>query len=309
MIITRTPLRISFVGGGSDLPWFHQEDPGAVVAAAIDKYVYVAVKPEYTGRVLAHYRTTEDVATVAELRHDRMRAGLLSAGITDSIEVASMADVPGSTGLGGSSAFTVGLLRALHPEIGPAEPIARAACAIEINDCGAQIGKQDQYTAAYGGVNLLRFDRDRVTAEPIACDLEALSAHCLLLDTGLSRQGDAGQMLAAQRRDREAPRELAYLAERFATVLAAGDLRRCGVILESAWSFKRRLCSTPQIDAWYNAARKAGAWGGKLCGAGGGGFLLFLAPPDRHTAIADALQLRRVPVTIVLHGSQVVYAD
>lgn len=307
MIITRTPLRISFVGGGSDLPWFYQEEPGTCVAATINKYVYVAVKPEFTGRVLAHYRATEDVAHVGELHHDRMRACLLSAGIRDAIEVTSMADVPGSTGLGSSSAFTVGLLHALRPGAMP-ESYAAHACRIEIDDCGASIGKQDQYTAAYGGLNLLRFDRDRVSVEPIACDLEALSAHLLLFDTGLERQGDAGQVLAGQRRDREGIRELATLAEPFASALKRGNFATCGAIMDRAWGIKQRYVGTPQIDEWYAAARLLGAWGGKLCGAGSGGFLLFLAPPERHAAIVEALGLRHAPIVLAPHGSQVIYA-
>lgn len=307
MIITRTPLRISFVGGGSDLPWFYQEEPGTCVAATINKYVYVAVKPEFTGRVLAHYRATEDVAHVGELRHDRMRACLLSAGIRDAIEVMSMADVPGSTGLGSSSAFTVGLLHALRPGAMP-ESYAAHACQIEIDDCGASIGKQDQYTAAHGGLNLLRFDRDRVSVEPIACDLEALGAHLLLFDTGTVRQDDAGRVLVGQRQDRDDVRRLARLAHEFAASVEQGLMRNCGEVLDQAWIVKQRYVGTPQIDEWYAAALAAGAWGGKLCGAGGGGFLLFLAPPERHAAIVEALWLRHVPIVLVSHGSQVIYA-
>jgi D-glycero-alpha-D-manno-heptose-7-phosphate kinase len=146
-----------------------------------------------------------------------------------------------------------------------------------------------------------------VTVAPIACDYAALESHLLLLYTGAPRQGDAGQMLAVQRQDRDDVRELVTLADRFATALAAGDLRRCGVILESAWSIKRRFIADPQIDAWYDAARKAGVWGGKLCGAGGGGFLLFLAPPERHGAIMQALGLRHVAAHIVLDGSMIIH--
>lgn len=307
MIITCTPLRISFVGGGSDLPWFHQEEQGAVVSATIDKYVYVAVKPEFTGRVLAHYRTTEDVGRVEDLRHDCMRACLLSAGVTEGIEVASMADVPGSTGLGSSSAFTVGLLQALRSGATP-ESYAAHACRIEIEDCQHPIGKQDQYTVAYGGVNLLRFGRERVIVEPIACDLEALGSYCLLLDTGISRQGDAGQVLTGQRQDRSDVRELAALAEPFASALGWGNFAMCGEIMDWAWSIKRHFVGG-LVDHQYAAALAAGAWGGKLCGAGGGGFLLFLAPPERHEDIIQALGLRHVPIALVPHGSQVIYAD
>lgn len=306
MVVTRTPLRISFVGGGSDLPSFYREEPGAVVSATIDLYVYVAVNEQFEGRVLAHYRATEDVAHARDLCHDRMRACLLSAGLTDSIEVASIADVPGSTGLGSSSAFTVGLLQALRPGATP-ESYAAHACQIEIETLHAPIGKQDQYAAACGGLNLFRFLPDEtVERAPIACDYETLGSHLLLLYTGAARQGDAGQALAGQQQARDDVRQLADMAQHFAKGLEAGGYQLCGAVMDAAWIVKRRFVGTSQIDAWYNAAIYAGAWGGKLCGAGGGGFLLFMAPPERHAAIVEALGLRHVPIQIVSHGSQVV---
>lgn len=306
MILTRTPLRISFVGGGSDRPSFYQEEPGACVAAAIDKYVYVAVKPEYTGRVLAHYRATEDVATVAELQHDRMRACLTRVEIDRAIEVTSMADVPGSSGLGSSSSFTVGLLNALRPGKAAA-CYAATACEVEMDDLGAAIGKQDQYTAAYGGVNLLGFSANGVTVDPIPCDLNQLSAHCLLLDTGLTRQGDAGAVLASQQQDRDDVRTLAIMALEFSAGLANGDIAACGAIMHAAWRIKRQYAGSQQLDRWYDQAIKHGAWGGKLCGAGGGGFLLFLARPHTHAAIVQALGLRHVPISVGVGGSEVVW--
>jgi len=309
MIITRTPLRISFVGGGSDLPAFYREGVGCVVSATIDKYVYVAVNAQFEGRVLAHYRATEDVSHARDLHHDRMRACLLSAGLINSIEVASIADAPGSTGLGSSSAFTVGLLQALRPGATP-ESYAAHAYHIERDDCGAAIGKQDHYAAACGGLNVYRFRPDEsVEVTPIACDYAALESHMLLLYTGAARQGDAGQVLAGQQQRHSAIRTLVNLASDFAGALQEGNFEWCGGVLNLAWNVKRELVSTSQIDWWYAAARDAGAWGGKLCGAGGGGFLLFLAPPERHAAITQALGLRRVPVHIVLDGSSVIYAD
>lgn len=309
MIITRTPLRISFVGGGSDLPWFYQEEPGAVVSATIDQYVYVTVSPSFDGGIRAAYRTIEDVSRVGDLQHDLIREALLWHGITCGVEIHSIADIPSGTGLGSSSAFAVGVLAALQGHARNAATLAADACVLEIDRCRHPIGAQDHYAAAYGGLNLMRFEPGGVTVEPIACDHEALSDHLLLCYTGSARGGDAGQALAGQQQDRGDVRELVQLAERFATALTAGDLRRCGVILESAWSIKRRYVSTPEIDTWYAAARSAGAWGGKLCGAGGGGFLLFLAPPERHARIVQALGLRRVPIQIVPHGSEVVYRD
>jgi D-glycero-alpha-D-manno-heptose-7-phosphate kinase len=306
VIVTKTPLRISFVGGGSDRPSFYQEEPGACVAAAIDKYVYVAVNPKYDGSIRAAYSVTENVPTVDLLQHELIREALRWTKRTGGIEVHSIADLPGGTGLGSSSAFTVGLLSALDP-YGEHLWAANIASQIEIEACGKPIGKQDQYTATYGGLNLLGFTAQGVTVSPIACDLDALSSHCLLLDTGLARQGDAGQQLASQQQDRDDVRELVRLAHYFAKHLADGELRNCGAAMDAAWMIKRGFVGSDQIDAWYSLACHWGAWGGKLCGAGGGGFLLFLAPPERHAAIVQALGLRHVPIRIGVEGCRVVH--
>lgn len=306
MILTRTPLRISFVGGGSDRPSFYNEEPGACVAAAIDKYVYVAVNDKYDGSIRAAYSVTENVASVDELQHELIKEALKWTKRTRGVEVHSIADIPGGTGLGSSSAFTVGLLAALDP-YGQHEWTANIASQIEIEACGKSIGKQDQYTTAYGGVNLLGFTPHGVAVQPIACDLDALSSHCLLLDTGLTRQGDAGQVLAIQAQDRGAVRELARAADLFARALAHGDMHACGALMLMAWDIKRRFCSNAALDHWMDTAVQAGAWGGKLCGAGGGGFLLFLAPPERHAAIIQALGLRHVPIRVGVAGSEVVW--
>ena len=318
MILTKTPLRISFVGGGSDRPAFYQEEPGACVAAAIDKFVWVAVNPKYDGTIRAAYSVTENVTSVDQLQHELIREALRICGPKAAIEVHSIADIPAGTGLGSSSSFTVGLLHALDH---PAQPnaadtrwLAEKACEIEIERCRKPIGKQDQYTAAYGGLNLLGFSSQGVTVEPIACDMDTLSAHCLLLDTGLARQGDAGTVLASQQQDRDDVRELAALAGTFSYTLARNDLEMCGKIMDAAWSIKKQFVGMGVSADWNIAlntmvavARLNGAWGGKLCGAGGGGFLLFLAPPERHGAIVQALGLRHVPIRVGVEGCRVVY--
>ncbi len=312
MILTRTPLRISFVGGGSDRPSFYQEEPGACVAAAIDKFVWVAVNDKYDGSIRAAYSVTENVTNVDALQHELIREALRMREIDHGIEVHSIADIPGGTGLGSSSSFTVGLDAALHAYVvntsktDNPEHIARRACAIELDRCAKPIGKQDQYTAAYGGVNLLGFTSKGVSVQPIACDLDALSAHCLLLDTGMARQGDAGAVLSSQTQDRDEVRALASAAAGFAKELANGDFEICGLLMDQAWGIKRAFIGAA-YDAWYKQALDAGAWGGKLCGAGGGGFLLFLAPPERHPAIVSALGLRHVPIRVGVSGSEVVY--
>ncbi len=312
MILTRTPLRISFVGGGSDRPSFYQEEPGACVAAAINQYVYVTVNPKYDGSIRAAYSVTENVTSVDELHHELIREVLrLPYMPTQGIEIHSIADIPGGTGLGSSSAFTVGLLRAMteheHFYHDSAETMAQQACHIEMEACHKPIGKQDQYTAAYGGVNLLGFTSKGVTVEPIACKVGALSDHCLLLDTGLARVGDAGAVLASQAQDRDDVRQLAGFARDVAGFFAEDNYRAAGVLMHAAWNIKRKYVSTPALDTAYLRARQAGAWGGKLCGAGGGGFLLFLAPPERHQEIVQALGLRHVPIKVGVSGSEVIY--
>jgi len=310
MILTRTPLRISFVGGGSDRPSFYQEEPGACVAAAIDKYVYVAVNEKYDGSIRAAYSVTENVTTLAHLEHELIREGLRMMHVDHGIEIHSIADIPGGTGLGSSSSFTVGLMNAFHAQRGEVKPptwLASEACAIELGACNKPIGKQDQYTAAYGGLNLLGFTERGVNVHPIHTDMDALSAHCLLLDTGLARVGDAGAVLASQKQDRDDVRVLAAIAREFADALSNGYLSVCGHLMKDAWLIKSKFIASRWLDAHYQAALDAGAWGGKLCGAGGGGFLLFLAPPDRHAAIIAALGLRHVPIRVGVGGSEVVW--
>lgn len=313
MIITRTPLRISFVGGGSDRPSFYNEEPGACVAASIDKYVTVTVSDKYDGSIRVAYSQTEDVRHLDQLQHELAREALKTAGMFDGgIEIHSIADIPGGTGLGSSSSFTVGLLKALYTkqqlEHYGSHWLAHDATTVEISLCKKAIGKQDQYAAAYGGVNLLGFTSKGVTVEPIESDLDALSSHCLLLDTGLARTGDAGVVLAGQQQDRDDVRLLAGMAHGFAGALARGDFEHCGSFMDAAWLLKRRFVGAA-YDKWYQAAEDAGAWGGKLCGAGGGGFLLFLAPPERHQAIIDALGLRHVPIRVGVKGCEVIYHD
>ena len=304
MVITRTPLRISFVGGGSDRPSFYSEEPGACVAAAIDKYVTVVVSDKYDGSIRVAYSRTEDVQQIDDLQHELAREALRVNG-QRGVEIHSIADVPGGTGLGSSSAFTVGLLKALTPSA-PAAALADWACEIEMERCKKPIGKQDQCATAFGGVNLLSFTSKGVIVKPIGCDYEALSQHCLLLDTGLVRSGDAGQHLASQQQDRDDVRQLSRFAREFARWLERGSYVCCGDVMHTAWQIKRKFVGE-RFDYLYRTAMNEGAWGGKLCGAGGGGFLLFLAPPERHQVIIDALGLRHVPIRVGMEGSRVVF--
>lgn len=318
MIITRTPLRISFAGGGSDLAAFWRHEAGCVVSATIDKYVYLTVSRKYADDVRVSYSQTENVARAADVAHPLVRAALQLANIQNGIEIVSIADIPSGTGLGSSSAFTVGLLHALFAlqgEFHTADSLAASACHAEIELARSPTGKQDQYAAAFGGLKCYTFHPDgRVSVEALPVAAEGIEAYVLLLDTGLRR--DANAHLAAQSdamhdsRKRADVRAMANLALAFRDALLAGRMEECGALMDAAWRHKRELgATTDQIDAWYTAARRAGAWGGKLCGAGGGGFLLFLAPPNRHADIKHALGLRAVPIRLSASGSQVIYAN
>jgi D-glycero-alpha-D-manno-heptose-7-phosphate kinase len=326
MIISRTPLRVSFVGGGSDLPSFYEQEPGAVVSAAITKYVYINVNPKFDRRIRASYSRTEVVDTVDEIAHELIRQALKATGIEGAIEITSISDIPSrGTGLGSSSTYTVGLLHALHRYCGqPSDPerLAREACAIEITRCGKPIGKQDQYSAAYGGLNYIRFDPSgAVQVEPLACSpqtLERLQQHLLLLYTGSARPAEdilreQSEALRADDTLRTTVRRMAALAGQVREALNRDDLDGFGEVLHANWMAKRSLArpiSTPAIDRAYTLARAHGAIGGKILGAGGGGFLLLYAPPERHATLCGALpELRPVPFRFEPQGSRLIYVE
>lgn len=325
MIISRTPLRVSLVGGGTDLEAFYRDEPGAVVSTAIRKYIYITVNPKFDSHIRASYSVTEIVDSVDEIRHELIRESLKSLAIGGGVEITSISDIPSQgTGLGSSSSYTVGLLNALyayrHQLVG-AERLAREACDIEICRCGKPIGKQDQYIAAYGGLQYIQFNPDgSVFVDPIVCEAATrgtLESSILLLYTGLTRSADP--ILAEQRDNmrsghgREGMRRMARLAGELKTALVANDLQACGDVLHESWMVKRSMASgvsTAQIDEWYARARANGALGGKISGAGGGGFLMLFAPPHAHAGICAALpELRRVPIRLEPQGSKIIYVE
>ncbi|RME50219.1 MAG: GHMP kinase [Caldilineae bacterium] len=326
MIITRTPLRISFAGGGSDLPAFYEQEPGAVVSTAINKYIYITVNPKFDLKIRASYSITEIVDNVHDLKHELIREALLLLGLDRGIEITSISDIPSQgTGLGSSSSYTVGLLNALYAyrgQMAGAERLARETCYIEIERCGKPIGKQDQYIAAYGGLQFICFNPDgSVYVDPIICSPETrrtLQDNLLMLYTGMTRRAD--DILAEQSAEtrqngdkRAALRRMVGLAHQLRDALIHDDVDAFGEILHAGWMEKRKLASgisNRQIDTWYNRARAAGAIGGKVLGAGGGGFLLLYAPRDRHPDICGALpELRPVPFRFSPQGSKIIYVE
>jgi len=325
MIISRTPLRVSLVGGGSDLPAFYQRETGAVVTTAIRKYIYVTVNRKFDSRIRASYSVTEIVDSVDDIKHELIRECLRTLKIDGGIEITSISDIPSrGTGLGSSSSYTVGLLSALYAygnrHIG-AERLAREACEIEIERCGKPIGKQDQYIAAYGGFQYLQFNPDgSVFVDPILCTphtRRSLEQHLLLLYTGTTRSADP--ILAEQARNledtarRTAMRRMVALAANLRDSLATDDLTSVGEILHEGWVLKRGMAagvSNSEIDECYDRARTHGALGGKVSGAGGGGFLLLYAPPEAHQGICRALpRLRPVPFGMERQGSKIIYVE
>jgi D-glycero-alpha-D-manno-heptose-7-phosphate kinase len=322
-IMTRTPLRVSFAGGGTDLADFYEREPGVVLSAAINQYIYVTVKRHgsvFNESIRLNYSKSEQVQTIDQIENDIARECLRYLEIGPPIYVSTVADLPASTGLGGSSSFAVGLLNALHAFRGErvsAGQLAEEACHIEIDVLKQPIGKQDQYAAAFGGLNFFSFKAGgAVTVEPQRLNnggLKHLFESILMFWTG--HQRDSSSVLSEQKAN--TPSKMDSLLRMREHAFALQELcssedfsiEKFGAILDESWRLKRGLSSkitTGEIDRWYDAALAAGAAGGKLCGAGGGGFLLFIAKPDKHQAVREALTgLTQVPVVHEVHGSQV----
>ncbi|MGC8838036.1 MAG: GHMP kinase, partial [Anaerolineae bacterium] len=291
MIITQTPIRISLAGGGTDFPEFFRREEGCVLSSAIDKYVFVIIKARFDDKIRVGYTRTEMVDRVDEVQHELVREALRLTGITKGVEISTMADIPAQgSGLGSSSAVTVGLLNAMYVytrRMQTAETLAREACRIEIDILGKPIGIQDQYIAAYGGLRFLRFHTDgSVTVEDLDLDPDVkrrLNQNLMLFWTGIQR--NASDILAEQKAqmDDHMPylREVKALALEARECLLAGEIDELGRILHRNWELKKGLASritNPQIDDMYATALRAGALGGKIAGAGGGGFLLLYCP-------------------------------
>jgi D-glycero-alpha-D-manno-heptose-7-phosphate kinase len=320
MIITQTPLRIGLVGGGTDLPGYYREHGGRVLNAALDKYVYVIVKQRFDDDIYVNYSKKEIVSRVEDLEHELVREAMQMTGVTSGVEITTLADIPSAgSGLGSSSAVTVGLLHALYAYRGrqvAAEELAERACTIELDQCGKPIGKQDQYIAAFGGIRDIRFGPgEEVVAEELglpAAERRALQQQIMLFYTGITRSADP--ILAEQNANVEATqpqldllRDLAgFAVER----LREGDVDGIGGAVRESWEAKRKLASgvsNDRIDHAVTRALDGGASGAKLTGAGGGGFLLVICPAERQRAVRDSLpDLREFPVGLDHLGSRIV---
>lgn len=322
MIISRTPFRISFAGGGSDLPSFYRREAGAVLSTSIDKYVYVAIHPFFDReRIQLKYSRTETVGSAGEIAHPIFRE-VLGMYALKGVDVNSIADVPSGTGLGSSSSFTVGLLNAVRTYLGKAtsgEKLGALACDVEINRVGSPIGKQDQYAAACGGLNFITFHGDEtVNVEKIVMRPEKrreLEGNLLMVFAG--GEHSAGAILERQqegigtRRNFETQRAMVGLARELRRSLEGNDLDDFGRILHEGWLMKKSLArgiSTGRVDEIYERGVRAGALGGKLLGAGGAGFVLFYCPRERQAGFREKMgDLGELRFHFDGFGSKIIY--
>jgi D-glycero-alpha-D-manno-heptose-7-phosphate kinase len=325
MIVVKTPLRISFVGGGSDLRAFYSRQNGQVVCTAIDKFVYAIVKERFDDLIYINYSKKETVAHVDEIQHDLVREAMKITGVEKGIEITTLADIPSSgSGLGSSSSITVALLHALYAYqniLVTAEQLAREACRIEIDILGKPIGRQDQYAASYGGVNRLVFNADdSVQRHAIRMGhgvARKFASSLLLYFTGITRSADT--ILNRQKSNmddnekRSRMQSMVDLVAPFADAMEQGQIDNCGRLLARNWEIKQQMAhgiSNPAIDAMHERALQAGALAGKVCGAGGGGFLLLVVPRENQNRVFSAMAgFRELPFMIEECGSKVIFDD
>jgi D-glycero-alpha-D-manno-heptose-7-phosphate kinase len=328
VILTRTPFRVSFVGGGSDLPAYYERRAGAVLSTTINRYMYVQSHPFFEpNQVRLKYAQTETVAGLSEIQHPLFRTVLEKYGLPLGREWSSIADVPAGTGMGSSSSFTVGLLHNVLAQLGRADEATKAhlaemACRVELEDLGEPIGKQDQYAAAYGGLNVFRFLPDgTVQADPVDLGPEGraeLESHLVLYYTGDQRSASAilaeqSKRTASEQDKQRVLDQMVDLVDPLAAALRGGRWSEMGHLLHENWQLKQSLASgitNPNLQSLYATALANGATGGKLLGAGGGGFLLFACPPSQQAKLTQALSsIRPFPFALETDGSKVLYAD
>ena len=326
MIITRSPLRITLGGGGTDLPSYYRDHGGFLISGAIDKYVYVTVMRPFAPGIYLKYSKLEHVDAADDVHHPIIREAIKLLGFrTPQVEITTLADIPAGTGLGSSGSFTTALLKALYAHrrrlLHPSE-LAELACEIEIDRLKEPIGKQDQYIAAYGGLTCFTFHKDgKVEAEPLKLPMDAifnLEDNLLLFFTGFSRSASSilsDQHQRTQDDDEEMLRNLHYVKElgvRSRRALESGNTAAFGELMHEHWEHKKRRTvgvSNPQIDEWYDLGRRNGALGGKLVGAGGGGFLMFYAEDHRRLRAAmSGAGLEEIRFRFDFEGTKVLFS-
>jgi len=323
MIISRTPMRVSFVGGGTDIPGFCNRERGSVISTSIQKYVYIVVHPSFDKKNHIAYSKVEKTDHADLIENTRVREAMKMAGITKGVEIHSIAEVPSGTGLGGSSAFTVGLLNALYAYQGKhvsQERLAREACEIEINILKEPIGRQDQYATAFGGLNKIDFIKEEVRIKPIILrkdEKKQLQNNLMMFHLGGQRL--ASEILNKQNKNLENDNifnlhiQMRDLADEMETHLANANISFFGELLHKNWMLKKQLAigiSNSEVDKYYELAKNAGALGGKVLGAGGRGFLLFYVNPEKQNAVRNALsELEFIDFKFDDTGSKIIYVN
>lgn len=326
MIISRTPYRISFVGGGSDLKAFYSNHPGSVVSTTIDKYMYVTVTKRFDHTFRLSYTKTEIVDSISKIKHEIIRECIKKVNIEEGLEITTIGDIPSGTGMGSSSTLTVGLLNALHAykgEFTSPERLAKEACEIEIEILKKPIGKQDQYAAAYGGLNHIKFNQDdSVFVNSIICSThikDQLSNNLLLFYTKIRKNND--RILQEQTKQSKSShkqkilKNMVELSDKMRISLSQNTLTSFGTLLHDNWNLKKQMAagiSDHQIDNWYESANKSGAVGGKILGAGGRGFLLFYSDPINQSNIRQTMTnfgLTELNFNFENQGSKIVFID
>ena len=321
MIIVQSPLRVSFFGGGTDFPTYYLEEGGCVLSSTIDKYIFITVKNRFDTSLRVGYTKTELVEDLEDIKHELIREALRKAGILQGVEITTMGDIPSAgSGLGSSSTVTVGTLQALYTYLGeivPAERLAREACEIEIDILGKPVGVQDQYISAYGGLRFIEFSKEgEISVESVVITRETqrrLGENLLLFYTGTTRS--SADILIEQKQNisdrKPVYREMKNLALSARKELEVGNVDEIGHMLHYNWNLKKKLASritNEEIDAMYKAGRKAGAFGGKITGAGGGGFMLLYCPKEKQDRVRDALyNYQEVPFRLEPDGAKVVF--
>jgi D-glycero-alpha-D-manno-heptose-7-phosphate kinase len=320
LIIVQTPLRISLFGGGTDFPAYFMEEGGAVLSTAINKFIFITVKKRFDEKLRISYTRTEIVDHVHEVQHELIREALRKTMVKSGVEIITMGDIPAGTGLGSSSTVTVGALHALYAFRNnwvATEQIAAEACDIEVNVLKKPIGYQDQYIAAFGGLRYINFQTDgKITCETLELcgdTSSRLEENLLLFFTGTTRHAET--ILSKQNQNiaqnKELLRKLKGMAATARQELLRGEVDGIGELLHESWQLKKQLAkgiSNPSIEEYYNAARQAGALGGKVTGAGGGGFLMLYVPVDRREQVRKALPtLREMPFRLEPDGTKVIF--
>jgi len=320
MIITQTPLRISLFGGGSDLPGYYARYGGRVLTTAIDKYIYCIVKKRFDDKIYINYSQKEIVDSVDQIKHDLVREAMKLVGIDSGIEISFLADIPsGGSGLGSSSSVTVGVLNALYLYLGQAmdaDHLAQLACQIEIDLLNKPIGVQDQYIAAFGGTRLIEFDSSGIHVhQPITSPeiLEDLTSHLMVFFTGITRDSSSVLDEQQQKISHNQPliQQMTDQASEGYKLLQEGEIKKLGHLLNETWLLKKKLSSkvsNPLIDRMYKRAIVAGAWGGKISGAGNGGFLTLLVPGHKRKTVRQALsKYKQLPIILSQDGTKAIF--